>query len=236
MSKRRLLLLSNSTNAGEAYLGYPRKEIKDFLGTKLTSVLFIPYAAVRFSYDRYRDMVGEAFQDMGYDVGSIHQSSDPVASVQQAEAIIVGGGNSFHLLYQLYRNNVLDEIRKRVGEGIPYIGWSAGANVACPTIRTTNDMPIIEPPALDALNLVSFQINPHYIDSHPPGHAGETRDERLAEYTQVNQEITVIGLREGTMLRVEGDTIQLTGDRPARIFRHGQGSFDTSDVSDIERT
>ena len=236
MSKRRLLLLSNSTNAGERYLGYPRKEIKGFLGTKLKDVLFIPYAAVRFSYDRYRDMVDEAFQDMGYGVRSIHQSPDPMASVQHAEAIVIGGGNSFHLLYHLYTQNVLDEIRKRVRDGIPYIGWSAGANVACPTIRTTNDMPVIEPPSLDALNLVSFQINPHYIDSHPPGHAGETRDERLAEYTQVNKETTVIGLREGTLLQVKGATIQLTGDQPARIFRHGQESFDTSDVSDIERT
>lgn len=233
MADKRLLLLSNSTNAGETYLGYPREEIRAFLGAEVRRVLFIPYAGVRFSYERYAEIVDEAFGDMGFGVEPIHSVSDPKSAVAQAEAIVVGGGNSFHLLYHLYAEDILDGIRARVLDGIPYIGWSAGANIACPTMRTTNDMPIIEPLSLASLNLVPFQVKPHYIDTHPLGHAGETRDERLAEFIEVNREVTVIGLREGTMLHVEGDTIRLTGDKPARIFRYACEPVDTMDVTDI---
>ena len=233
MADKRLLLLSNSTNAGGTYLEYPREEIRAFLGGKVRRVLFIPYAAVRISYERYAGIVGEAFGDMGFGVEPIHTVSDPKSAVAQAEAIVIGGGNSFHLLYYLYAEDILDGIRARVLDGIPYIGWSAGANIACPTMRTTNDMPIVEPPSLVSLNLVPFQVNPHYIDTHPPDHAGETRDERLAEFIEVNRETTVIGLREGTMLHVEGDTIRLTGGKPARIFKYASEPVDTMDVTDI---
>ncbi len=228
----KLLLLSNSTNAGEPYLGWPRPQIQSFLGDRVKSVLFIPFAAVSYTYDRYLGMVSEALGSIGYGVTSIHDAGEPKSAVREAEAIVIGGGNSFHLLYHLYSEDVVEEIRTRVTGRIPYIGWSAGANVSCPTIRTTNDMPIIEPPSLDALNLVPFQINPHYIDTHPPGHAGETRDQRLAEFIQVNRNTTVVGLREGTMIKVEAGDIELIGEKAARIFRYGQDAIDTATLSE----
>ena len=141
--------------------------------------------------------------------------------MENATAIIVGGGNTFHLLHHLYENDLLDVIRERVNAGIPYLGWSAGSNVACPTIMTTNDMPIIRPRDFAALDLVSFQINPHYLDAHPSGHAGETREQRLLEYIEVNPDVFVLGLREGTMLKIDGPSVRLIGDKPVRVFRRG---------------
>lgn len=233
MVHKRLLLLSNSTNPGEPYLGYPRQAIRQFLGEGISSILFIPFAAVRFSYDRYAEFVGDAFGDMGYGVDAIHSAPNPKEAVQQAEAIVIGGGNTFHLLHHMYEADIIESIRARVFNGTPYIGWSAGSNVACPTIRTTNDMPIVEPPSLNALHFVSFQINPHYIDAHPPGHAGETRDQRIEEFIEVNQEMAVVGLHEGTILQVEDSNVRLIGDTPARIFRYGQAPVDTTSQKEL---
>ena len=156
----------------------------------------------------------------GWAMRSSHsiQPTDAIGAIERAEAIVVGGGNTFHLLRGLYRAGVDDVIRERVRTGMPYVGWSAGSNVACPTIKTTNDMPIVEPPTLNALGLVPFQINPHYTDARIEGHMGETRDERLTEFTHASPGVRVIGLREGTMLRIEGDEITLLGGKPARIF------------------
>jgi dipeptidase E len=159
---------------------------------------------------------------LGFDVESLHKVFDAKQAVENTDAIAVGGGNTFHLLRALYRVDVVDAIRERVRGGMPYIGWSAGSNIACPTIRTTNDMPIVEPPSLNALGLVPFQINPHHTDVRIEGHMGETRDERLIEFTLANPGVRVIGLREGTMLRVEGDEITLIGGKPARIFLKGE--------------
>lgn len=221
MPDKRLLLLSNSKNFGQGYLEHAEAHIKDFLGTQVRKVLFVPFAAVRYTFDEFAGIVRERFAQFGYGLDSIHASADARQAVQAAEAIIVGGGNTFQLLRCLYQHDLLDAIRERVSNGVPYIGWSAGSNVACPTIRTTNDMPIIEPPSLNALGLVPFQINPHYLDAHPEGHQGETREERLLEFIEVNRGVTVVGLREGSMLRVEGATIRLLGNKPVRIFLHG---------------
>jgi dipeptidase E len=152
----------------------------------------------------------------------VHDAADPVGAIAGAEAIVVSGGNTFALLAALYDRGLLDAMRRRVRAGAPYIGWSAGANLACPTIRTTNDMPIVQPPSFAALGLVPFQINPHFTDALIPNHGGETRSERLEEFLVANPEATVVGLREGTMLRVEGDTVMLVGDKPARVFRSGR--------------
>lgn len=222
MSRERLLLLSNSTNYGEPYLSSRGDAIKDFLGETIKRVLFIPYASVRFSYDASAAMAQERFAGWGYDLQSVHTSDDQPSAVHSAEAVVISGGNTFHLLRGLYENNLLDSIRAQVGDGLPYIGWSAGANVACPTIMTTNDMPIVEPPSLNALGLVPFQINPHYTDAVIMGHGGETRDDRLAEFIEINPDTYVVGLREGSILRIEGKTISLLGDKPARVFRKGQ--------------
>lgn len=223
MSKRRLLLFSNGSELiGLTPAVFAHDALKGFFGTAVRRVLFVPFAAVVRTEDEYLARVRDNFGPLGYEVESIHRAADARAAVEGADAIAVGGGNTFHLLRGLYRAGVVELIRERVKGGMPYVGWSAGSNVACPTIRTTNDMPIVEPPTLDALNLVPFQINPHYTDAHIEGHMGETRDERLKEFAHANPGVRVIGIREGTMLRVEGDDVKLIGGKPARLFLKGE--------------
>lgn len=218
----KLLLISNSTNAGEAYLEYPMPDIRRFLGTRPVKALFIPYAAVTFSYDEYEIKVKNRFNEIGHDIISIHHFDDPAGAVKDAQAIVVGGGNTWMLLKMLREKGLTGIISERVKAGLPYIGWSAGSNVACPTIRTTNDMPVAEPDSFEAFNLVPFQINRHYLDANPAGHAGETREQRILEFIEVNPGIFVVGLREGTMLLVENSNIELIGKRKARIFTKGE--------------
>jgi dipeptidase E len=217
----RLLLISNSTNAGEAYLEHPLEHIKSFLGGSMINALFIPYAGVTISFDDYTTRVRNRFQDIGHNITSVHETGDPVLAVRYAEAIVVGGGNTFHLTKLMYDQGLVDAIREKVISGTPYIGWSAGSNMACPSIRTTNDMPIVEPVSFRALDLIPFQINPHYLDANPEGHAGETREMRIEEFIQANPGIFVVGLREGTMFLIEEGNVQLLGPRPARIFKKG---------------
>ena len=173
---KRVLLISNSTLYGSGYLDHAATEIQDFLGS-VKRVLFVPFAL----YDRaaYAAMAQERFQRMGYDLASIHTTPDPKQAVNDADAIFIGGGNTFRLLKALYDFDLLDAIRRRVAEGMPYVGSSAGSNVAGPTIKTTKDMPIVEPPSFDALGLVPFQISPHYLDPDPDStHMGETQEDR----------------------------------------------------------
>jgi dipeptidase E len=183
--------------------------------------LFIPYAAVTFSYDEYEKKVSERFKELGHDIASIHRFNDAVAAVKEASAIVVGGGNTWKLLKMIRDNDLIDIIREKVMAGTPYIGWSAGSNVACPTIKTTNDMPVVEPDSFEAFNLIPFQINPHYTDSIPAGHAGETREQRIEEFIEANPEIFVAGLREGTMLIREDKKINFYGPGTIRIFKKG---------------
>lgn len=229
----RLLLISNSTNAGEAYLDYPKKNIRDFLGKDKVQALFIPYAAVTFSYEEYEHKVRERFREVGHDVVSIHRFPDPVRAVRDVRAIVVGGGNTWMLLKCLADNKLIVPVREKVLSGTPYIGWSAGSNVACPTIMTTNDMPVAQLRSFRAFNLLPFQINPHYLDANPAGHAGETREQRILEFIEVNRKVTVVGLREGTMLHVENGKLSLTGPRKARIFRYGTEATEVSAGDDI---
>ena len=229
----RLLLISNSTMPGEPYLDYPKQEIRKFLGPDHMNTLFIPYAAVGFSFDQYVEKVNERFHEIGHHVTGIHTMADPVAAVRHAEVIVVGGGNTWQLVKMMHENHLIAPIRERIFFGIPFIGWSAGANVACPTLRTTNDMPIVNPQSFDTIHLVPFQINPHYLDYNPEGHGGETREQRILEFLEVNPEITVVGLREGTMLRREGHHLQLIGNRKARIFRKGIPPIELSSGDDF---
>ncbi len=229
----RLLLISNSTNPGEAYLDYPKYNIKEFLGEKPVKALFIPYAAVTFSYDEYEEKVNNRFKEIGHSVVGIHHYDDPKKAVEEAEAIIVGGGNTWKLVRMMRDNGLIDIIHKKVKGGTPYIGWSAGSNVACPTLRTTNDMPIVDPKGFDVANLVPFQINPHYLDDHPSNHGGETREVRINEFITENQDVYVVGLREATMLNLEGDVLKLIGKRPARIFKYGQEPKELTDKDDF---
>jgi dipeptidase E len=162
------------------------------------------------------------FGGLGVTVHSIHLEADPVAAVKKAAVIVVGGGNTFHLVKMMHETGIMEAVREKVMSGTPYIGWSAGANVACPTMKTTNDMPISEPSSFNCLGLVPFQINPHYLDANPAGHGGETREQRILEFLAVNRNVTVAGLREGTLFRVKGNAIQLQGSRPMRLFRFGE--------------
>lgn len=219
----RLLLLSNSTNAGEKYLEYPKQYIADFLRkSNVAEVVFIPFAAVTFSYDEYESRVQERFAEFNVTVKSIHKAADPQQAINNAQAIVTGGGNTFHLLKTLQDLDLVNTIREKVLNGTPYVGWSAGSNIAAPTICTTNDMPIVQPQSFNALNLIPFQINPHYLDAHPDHHAGETREQRLLEYIEANKNMYVTGLREGCMFLVEGGNISLVGSKSVRLFKYGQ--------------
>ena len=230
----RLLLISNSTNAGEAYLDHPKQQISEFLGTIPITALFIPYAGVTISYDDYEKRVKERFNEINHDIQSIHHFTDPVNAVKEAKIIVIGGGNTFQLLKLLQDYQLIEPVRQKVLSGIPFIGWSAGANVACPTISTTNDMPVIQPDSFNAFNLVPFQINPHYLDANPDGHAGETREMRIEEYIEVNRNIYVVGLREGSMLRIEKGNIQLLGQKRVRIFKYGQQPNELDPLDDLK--
>jgi dipeptidase E len=154
--------------------------------------------------------------------------------VRHAQAIVIGGGNTFALLKKMQEEDLLDMIYRRVKAGVPYIGWSAGSNVTCPTICTTNDMPIVQPASFRAIGLVPFQINPHYLDANPEGHAGETREQRINEYVEANRSRYVVGLREGCMLRVTESSIELIGSRPMRIFKKGIETYEVNPGDNIE--
>lgn len=230
--KRRLLLISTSTVFGTSYLEHAFEELRDVL-SGVEKVLFVPYALR--DHAGYAAKARAAFEQICYSLDSLHEAEDPRRAVEGAEAVFCGGGNTFRLLDALYRAGVVDGIRRRALGGMPYTGASAGSNLACPTIRTTNDMPIVEPPTLAALGLVSFQINPHYLDPDPGSrHMGETRETRLREFHEENA-IPVVGLREGAMLRVEGDSVELRGRAGARIFRCGEEPVEVAPGTAIER-
>jgi dipeptidase E len=216
------LLLSNSTMPGTPFFTWPQPYVKDFLGNLSSSLVFIPYAAVTFSFDEYEEKVKEVFATMGYEVKSGHRETDPVKLIESAAGILVGGGNSFALLNRIYENDLLETIRTRVKNGTPYIGWSAGANLACPTIMTTNDMPVVQPPSLKALNLIPFQINPHYHELKFEGQGGETRQERLEEFIKLNPDKKVIGLPEGMLVELRDHKFLIKGDGIAKLYRIGQ--------------
>lgn len=199
----------------------------------IRKLLFVPYALA--DHDKYVATMVERGTDGGYELDPIHRYADPVRAVWQAEGIFIGGGNTFRLLRMLYELQLMDVIRGKITGGLPFLGVSAGCNVACPTIKTTNDMPITEPPTLLALNLVPFQVNPHYVpgnawyradDGSYQAHFGETRDDRLREFHEENH-TPVIGLGEGGLLRCEGLNTHLIGT-PARIFRRGMEPVDVA--------
>ncbi len=229
----RLLLISNSTNAGEAYLDYPKHNIHDFLGEKCVKCLFIPYAGVTVTWDDYEKKVKNRFNEVGHDIVSIHHFDDPVKAVEEADCIVIGGGNTWKLLHDMHANKLIEPIRKKVLGGTPYIGWSAGSNVTCPTLMTTNDMPIIDPLGFDALNLIPFQINPHYLDKKVEGHGGESREDRILEFIEVNREVYVAGLREGCMFVVEGDKMRIIGQRNLRLFKYGEETREIAPTEDF---
>ena len=229
---RRLLLMSTSTVFGTGFLEHGFAELRDFLGPR-KRVLFVPYAIA--DRDGYAAKARSAFERLGYGLDSIHEAASVRDSVAAAEAVFVGGGNTWRLLKTLYDQDLLPLIRDRALDGsLLYAGASAGSNLAGPTIRTTNDMPIVEPPSLRALGLVPFQINPHYLDPDPGSkHMGETRETRIREFHEEN-DTPVVGLREGAILRVEGESVVLKGQAGARLFRRGQEPVEIAVGSGLE--
>lgn len=221
---KRLLLLSSSRVHGYEFLEYAADIIRQFLNkSNVKNVLFIPYALT--NHDEYTQTVKTAFKKLKleYNVTGIHEAKgkNPADQVEEADAIFIGGGNTFVLLKTLYEKNLMEAIRKRVlMDNVPYIGSSAGTNVATVSINTTNDMPIVYPPSFNALNLVPFNINPHYLDADPDSkHKGETRAERISQYHELPHSCPVLGLREGSILHVEGKKAYLLGDQNAILFQ-----------------
>ncbi len=214
----RALLISSSKIYGGGYLDHAEAAIRERLAG-VRRILFVPYALA--DRDAYAEIARRRYEMMGFGLDSLHRAAEPRAAVERAEAVFVGGGNTFRLLKTLSDLGLLTTLRARAFGGMPYVGSSAGTNIACPTVRTTNDMPIVEPPSLTALGLVRFQVNPHYLDPDPTSrHMGETREERLLQFLEEN-DVPVVGLREAAMLRVEGGSATLIGTSSARVFRRG---------------
>ncbi|MBX3042771.1 MAG: dipeptidase PepE [Candidatus Kapabacteria bacterium] len=228
-----LLLLSNSTTQGYTYLEHAFDTIKSYFGNGVKKIAFVPYAGVTINWDEYTKKVADVFSNLGYEIISVH-TGDAKEIINSADGIAVGGGNTFNLLKTVYDNDLKDLIKSKVIVGMPYIGWSAGSNLACPTIRTTNDMPIVEPPTFNALNLIPFQINPHYLDAHPDGHHGETREQRLLEFLEANKNMYVVGLREGSSLQFVDNKLSLIGLKQARIFKYGQEIFEVNPGDNLD--
>lgn len=228
---KRVLLLSSSTVHGRGYLDHAEAEMRDFLGD-IGRILFVPFAL--HDHEAYARRTRERFARMNCELASLHEAADARKAVESAVAIFIGGGNTFRLLKKLYEHELLEPIRRRVAQGMPYLGTSAGSNVAGLTIRTTNDMPIVEPPSFDSLGLVPFQINPHYLDPDPTStHMGETREERILQFLEEN-DTPVIGLREAAILRSENGRHELRGTAAARVFRKGQTPIEVQPGSEIK--
>ena len=229
----RALLMSNSTMPGTSFFTWPRPYVKSFLGEKVKELVFIPFAAVTLSWDEYEAKVKDVFGEMGYKIKSIHHAKDKSKAIEKAGGVVVGGGNTFALLNEMYKDNLTVYVRDKVLHGAPYIGWSAGANLACPTIMTTNDMPVVYPPSFEALDLVPFQMNPHYHELRFEGQGGETRRERLEEFIKVNPSRKVVGLPEGMLLHRENNTLTLKGEGLAKLYESGQPMKELSAGSDL---
>ena len=229
----RILLISNSTVHGRGYLDHAENEIRDFLGTARI-VLFFPFAL--HDRDSYAAKASARFAEMGYTMTSAHSASDPIAAIAKTDAIFIGGGNTFRLLKSLQDLELIEPIRRRVRDGVPYIGSSAGSNVAGPTIKTTKDMPIVQPRSFDSLGLVPFQISPHFQDPDPNStHMGETQEERILQFLEENV-TPVLGMREGAWVRAEQGRVVLGGARGARIFRRGENPVERNtgdEISDL---
>lgn len=225
--KKKMLLMSSSRCGSLGYLEHSDDQFKALYGdAKSLEVVLIPYAAVTTSYDAIEEKAMPAFERAGQKLKSIHHFSNAKAAIENAQAIAIAGGNTFVLLKLMHENNLIQAIRDRVNAGAPYVGWSAGGNVAGPSIRTTNDMPIAQPPTFEALNLIPFQTNPHFISGKMPGHNGESREDRLNEFLTYNPKEEVISMPEGTALLCEGDQATVWGPAGMLWFRQS-GTVDT---------
>lgn len=248
-----LLLISNSTNFGETYLAWAMTQLESFCEKNQiksdSKIVFVPFAGVFIngnpypeSYNAYTQRVKKVFEEkLGLtNFVSVHEVEDKIQLVKDAACIVVGGGNTFHLVAELHRYGLMAEIARCAKNGTPYIGWSAGSNIACPTLCTTNDMPIVQPASFNTLNLVPFQINPHYLDPHPEidkmiKHGGETRQDRINEYLAVNQDMKVVGLREASALWVTEDKVCLKGGKKMMVFKYGNEPLELEPNTDVTK-
>ena len=233
---KNLIIASTSTVHGSGFLEYLLPELRIFFN-EIQELIFVPYARPGgISHEQYTEKVRQVFSGLNIKVKGLHEFEDTTKAIQQAEGIFVGGGNTFVLVDQLYKNKLISEIYNRVNNGIPYLGTSAGSNICGLTISTTNDMPIVYPPSFKTLSFVPFNINPHYLDPDPTSkHMGETRETRIQEFHKFNTQ-PVVGLREGSFLKVNGDQVILKGDLTARVFKHSQSPYEVlpeTDLSDL---
>lgn len=220
MSVNRILAFSSSRVGNTGYLETAAPVIKDFLGDAVLNIAFIPFASVDNDYEAYGAMVKKGLEDLPFTINTVMPATAK-ETIEKADVIMVGGGNTFKLLHDIYELKLLDIIRDKVNSGAAYIGWSAGSNITGPTIGTTNDMPVIEPKSFNALGLFPFQINPHYTNAKPEGHNGEARDQRLEEFIKLNPGLPIVGLPEGTALKLENGVLQLIGQLPGVLFYTG---------------
>jgi len=218
---KKLLIVSTSKIHGSVYMGYLKEEVADFFGG-VEELLFIPYARPGgISFDAYTELPQKAFASLGIKVKGLHEFADPAQALAHAQGIFTGGGNTFLLLKTLYELNLIEPLQQTIAKGTPYMGSSAGSNITGLSIGTSNDMPIVYPPSFKALGVVPFNINPHYLDPNPSSkHQGETRETRINEF-HVHNSQPVVGLREGSWLRLENEALELKGELDARLFRAG---------------
>lgn len=230
---KNIIIASTSTLHGGEYLDYLLPELQSFF-SNVKELLFIPYARPSgISHDDYTKKVSEAFAKINISVKGIHEFENPVTAIENAQGIFTGGGNTFLLVSQLYKNNVIDMLEKVAKNGTPYLGTSAGSNICGLTMSTTNDMPIVYPPSFRTLGFVSFNINPHYLDPiEGSTHMGETRETRINEFHHFNPQ-PVVGLREGSWLEVKGDSVKLKGTLTARIFKRNETPIEVEPETEL---
>lgn len=230
---KKIIIASTSTLHGGSYLDYLLPVLQSHF-KDCKSILFIPYARPGgISHDEYTQKVSEAFQTINISVKGIHEFENAEIAIKNAEGIFTGGGNTFLLVTQLYRNNIMQVLSETVKNGTPYLGTSAGSNICGLSMQTTNDMPIIYPPSFQTLGLIPFNLNPHYLDPELQSkHMGETRETRIKEFHAFNN-TPVLGLREGKWLEVKGDKIILKGDLSARLFQQNQAPTELEPESNL---
>jgi len=223
---KKIILASTSTVHGKPYLTYILPTLKNFF-KGIDQIVFIPYARPSgLTHEAYTKVAREAFASIGIELKGLHEFDNPIKAIQNAKGFFTGGGNSFVLLNELYKLELLPVLKEAIASGKPYFGTSAGSNICGPSIRNTNDMPIVYPPSFEALGMIPFNINPHYLDPDPNSkHMGETRETRINEYQFFN-DIPVIGLREGSWVEVNGDKITLRGRLKARWFETGKKTIE----------
>jgi len=228
-----IIIASTSTVHGSGFLDYIKDELKVFF-SETEEIIFIPYARPGgITHDEYTDKVKAAFKKINKDIKGLHEFDNPVEAIQKSKGIFVGGGNTFVLVNQLYKNNLISVLQEVIRGGTPYLGTSAGSNICGLSINTTNDMPIVYPPSFKTLSFVPFNINPHYLDPDPSSkHMGETRATRIQEFHKFNTQ-PVVGLREGSYLHVSGPNITLKGQLSARIFEYDKPPYELDPLSDL---